>query len=103
MDVIENGIISLKKASRHCNIPITSLFDHLYVKTRFKKPKLEGMLIVKEDQAMVVWDFSMQKVGLSISLQHFKMKVAKLTQTRPTPFFRAIPRTFWYEFKRRHP
>jgi hypothetical protein len=75
----------------------------LFFKTRLKKPKLEGMLIVKEDQAMVALDFSMQEVGLSISLQHLKMKVAKLTQTRPTPFFRAIPRTFWYEFKRRHP
>jgi hypothetical protein len=41
------------------------------VKTIFKKPKLEGMLIIKEDQAMVAWDFSMQEVGLSISLQHF--------------------------------
>jgi len=73
------------------------------MKTIFKKPKLEGMLIIKKDQAMVAWDFSMQEVGLSISLQHFKMKVAKLTQTKPTPFFIATPRTFWYEFKRRHP
>jgi hypothetical protein len=103
MEVIENGIISLKKANRHCNIPITSLSNHLYVKIRFKKSKLEGMLIVKEDQSMVAWDFSMQGVGLSISLQHLKMKVAKLTQIRLTPFFTAIPRTFWYEFKKRHP
>jgi len=29
MDVIENGTTSLRKASKHWNIPLTSLFDHL--------------------------------------------------------------------------
>jgi hypothetical protein len=32
------------------------------------------------------------------------MKVTKLTQTRPTPFRRRVPRTFWwYWFKKRRP
>ncbi len=49
IDAIENGTISLKKASMHWNILLTSLFDHLYGKTRSKKPRLWGVLTLKED------------------------------------------------------
>jgi hypothetical protein len=58
----------------------------LYGKTRSRKLRKVGVLTVKEDQAMVTWVFSMQEVGLSISLQQLKMKMAELTQTRPAPF-----------------
>jgi len=52
---------------------------------------------------MVVWVFSMQEVGLSISLQQLKMKVEKLTQTRLMPFQKGVPRSSWqYWFKRRN-
>ncbi len=37
MDVLENGPTSLKKAIKHWNTLLTSLFDHLYEKTKFKK------------------------------------------------------------------
>ncbi len=53
MDVIENGTISLKKASTHWNIPFTSLSNHLYGRTRSRKLGPIGMLTIKEDQAMV--------------------------------------------------
>ncbi len=46
MDAIENGTTSLRKASRHWNIPFTSLFNHLYGKTRSKKPRLTSVLII---------------------------------------------------------
>jgi hypothetical protein len=49
MDAIENGIISLMKASRHWNIHLTSLFNNLYGKTRFRKLGLVGMLIIEKD------------------------------------------------------
>jgi hypothetical protein len=49
IDAIENGTTSLKKASRHWNILLTSLFDHLYEKTRSKKPRLWGVLTLEED------------------------------------------------------
>jgi hypothetical protein len=49
MDAIENGIISLRKASRHWKILITSLSNHLYVKTRSKKPGQASVLLVKKD------------------------------------------------------
>jgi len=49
MDAIENGTTSLMKTNRHWNIHLTSLSNHLYGKTRFRKPKLIGMLIVEKD------------------------------------------------------
>ncbi len=86
MDAIENGTTLLTKTSRHWNIPLTLLFNHLYGKTRFKKPRLVGMLTIKKDQVVVAWVLSMQEVGLSIHFQQLKMKMVKSTQIRPTPF-----------------
>jgi len=57
MDAIENGTTSLKKVSRHWNIPFTSLSDHLYGKIRSKKPRLACMLTVEEDHVMIAWVF----------------------------------------------
>ncbi len=67
MNVIENGTTSLRKASRHWNIPLTSLFDHLYGKTRSTKPRPTCVLTIEEDQAVVAWVLSMQEVGLPIT------------------------------------
>ncbi len=53
MDVIENGKISLKKASRHWNILITSLSNHLYGKTRYNKPRPLAILTIEEVQVVV--------------------------------------------------
>lgn len=44
MDAIESGITSLKKASRHLNIPLISLSNHLYGKTTFRKLGPIGVL-----------------------------------------------------------
>jgi hypothetical protein len=49
MDAIENGTTSLRKASKHWNIPLTSMFGQLYGKTRSKKPRLTSMLTTEED------------------------------------------------------
>jgi hypothetical protein len=68
MDAIKNGTTSLRKASRHWNIPLTSLSDHLYGKTRLRKPGPTNMLTIEEDQVVVAWILSMQKVGLLICL-----------------------------------
>jgi hypothetical protein len=55
MDVVEGGIISLRKASRHWNIPLTSLSNHVYGKTTFRKLGLVGVLTKEKNQVMVVW------------------------------------------------
>jgi hypothetical protein len=48
MDAIERGITSFEKANRHWNRPLTSMSSHLYGKTRSKKARPIGVLIVKE-------------------------------------------------------
>jgi hypothetical protein len=68
MDAIENGTTSLRKASRHWNILLTSLSNHLYGKTRFRKHGPTNMLTIEEDQVVVAGVLSMQDVGLSIRL-----------------------------------
>jgi hypothetical protein len=49
MDAIENGIILLRKASKHWNILLMSLSDHLYGKTKSKKLAPIGVLALEED------------------------------------------------------
>jgi hypothetical protein len=38
----------------------------------------------------------MQKASLSINLQQFKLKVAKITQTKTIPFRDGIPKDSWW-------
>jgi hypothetical protein len=49
LDALENGTTSLKKVIKHWNIFLTSLFDHLYEKTRSRKLGPIDVLIVEED------------------------------------------------------
>jgi hypothetical protein len=70
--VDENETISLKKANRHWNIFFISLFNHLYENTTRSK-KLESIIIsvltIEEDQVVVAWVLTMQKIRLSIDQQ----------------------------------
>jgi hypothetical protein len=46
----------------------------------------------------------MQECGLFITLQQLKMKVAEVTQTKPTPFKNGMPiESWWHWFQNRHP
>ncbi len=49
MDVMENGIISLKRANKQWNILLISLSNHLYGKTRTRKPGPIGILTLEEN------------------------------------------------------
>jgi hypothetical protein len=55
-----------------------------------------GVLMAKKDVKVIKWTLTMQKCGLSINLHQLKMKVAKLTQTRPTLFQNGIPSNSWW-------
>jgi hypothetical protein len=96
VDAIENETTSLRKASRHWNTPLTSLSNHLYGNTRSKKLGPTCVLIIEEDRVMVGWVLSLHEVELSINIQQLKMKVAELTQTRPTPFRGRLLETSWW-------
>jgi hypothetical protein len=49
MDVVENGTISLRRASRQWTIPLTSFSNHLYGKTRTMILGPIGILTLEED------------------------------------------------------
>jgi hypothetical protein len=53
MDVVENGTISLRKASKQWNISLTSFFNHLYGKTRTRELGPIVILTLKEDKVVV--------------------------------------------------
>ncbi len=78
MDVIECGITSIKGAIKFWGIFVISFFDHLNGKTRSRKIGPLGVLAKEEGQANVAWVLNMQECGLSITLQQFKWKVAKV-------------------------
>jgi hypothetical protein len=68
MDVIESGRTSLRQTNRHWNIFCTSLSYHLNCKTRSRKCGPSCVLREKEDEVVIAWTLTMQKVGLSITL-----------------------------------
>jgi len=70
MDVVENGKTSLKKVNRHWNIHLTSLFNHLYGKIKFRKLGLGGCASNRKRLSCGFLGFSLQKVRHSISLQY---------------------------------
>jgi hypothetical protein len=81
------------------NLDVSSFVSNFF----FRKTRLADVLIAKEDQVVVFWVSAMQDVGLLINVQQLKMKVAKFTQTRSTPFQGGVLRTsLWYWFKCRH-
>jgi len=49
MDAFEKGITSLRKASRHLNIPLTLISNHFYGKKKSKKTRLASVLTIEED------------------------------------------------------
>jgi len=86
MDVVERGHTSLKKASMYWNIPFTSLLDHLNGRSKSRKEGPQGVLIEVEDGTIVSWVLNMQNASLFVTLQQFKLKVVKVTQTKSMPF-----------------
>jgi hypothetical protein len=65
-------------------------------KIRLKKQGPQGVLTNQEDETLMAWILGMQECKLSITLHQLKMKVAKFTQTRPTPFKNGIPKNSWW-------
>ncbi len=62
---------------------VAPLSNHLNGKTRPRKQGTQDVLMNETDTLMVVWMLGMQECGLPITLQQLKIKVVKLTQTRP--------------------
>jgi len=65
---------------------LTSFLSHINGRAITRKIGLQGVLTNEEDGTIVTWVLNMQIVGLSITLQQFKLKGVEITQTRPMPF-----------------
>jgi len=59
-----------------------------------------GVLMEEEDVTIYKWTLIMRECGLLISFNQLKLKVAKITQTKVTPFRNGIlGKTWWRWFK----
>jgi hypothetical protein len=100
---VKRGIMGLRQAARAHNIPPSSLYDHLTGKIK-KRKRGQGVLSQEEEALVVEWILKTQEEGHSVTIQQLKLKVAEITQSRPTPFTKGIPGpTWWKLFKARHP
>ncbi len=59
MDEVERCFFFLRGVNKFWGIPITSLFDHLYGKTKNKKIGPPSVLIEEEDETIITWVLSM--------------------------------------------
>ncbi len=55
---------------------------------------LQGVLTNEEDGAIVTWNFNMQMVGLSITLE--LLKGVEITQIRPMTFQDGVQGSSWW-------
>jgi hypothetical protein len=67
-------------------MPLSFLSDHLNGCTHSKKMGPPRVLIEKGDAIVYKWTLAMGECGLLISLNQLKLKVAKMTQIKVTPW-----------------
>jgi hypothetical protein len=68
MDIVERSITSLQEANKFWGISVTSLFDHLYGKTRSKKIGPPGVLTKEKEEVIVAWVLNIEECGVSLTL-----------------------------------
>ncbi len=63
-----------------------------------------GVLLEREDAAVMAWTLTMQKFGFNVTLHQLKLKITKITQTRLTPFKDGVLiDSWWCWFQNKHP
>jgi hypothetical protein len=103
IEMIEGGT-KILTAAKAVNIPASSVRDHLFGKRKGRKRGRERILNDEEENDLKNFLQRMQNSGHPLTPAQLKMKVAQLTQTRPTPFVDGIPGKSWMKrFRRRHP
>ena len=103
MNTIEIGAAIIVVA-RHFDIPRSSPADHLEMRTRSRKRGLATVLNNNEEWALESYMLSMVEYGHPLTTDQLRLKVALITQERPTPFTNGIPWCGWLQwFKNRHP
>ena len=103
MEAVEEGAC-IKTAARFYGIPPSSLTDHLIGRCQGRKRGPPPVLTVDEEAALETYMIDMANYGHPLSTEQLKLKVALMTQERPTSFTDGIPGRGWLRwFKKRHP
>ena len=103
MDAVESGAF-IGAASRFYGIPKTSLSDHVNGRCRGRKRGPQPVLNQEEVDALETYMREMAEYGHPLTTEQLKLKVALLTQERPTPFTNGVLGNSWLMwFRNRHP
>ena len=103
MDAVEDGA-ALKTAARFYGIPPSTLSDWISGRSLTGKRGPPSVLSTEEENALEDYMVQMADYGHPLSMEQLRLKVALLTQERPTPFTNGIPGPAWARwFKKRHP
>ena len=102
MDAIEGGA-PLKMTTCFHGIPPSTLTDPLSGRSLSGKCGPPSIFLVQEEKVLEEYMIEMIDLGHPLSIEQLHLKVALLTQKRPTPFTNGIPRPAWLRwFKKRH-
>ena len=102
MDAVE-GDAPLKMAACLYGIPPNTLSDHLSGHSLSGKRGPPSVLSSQEEKLLEEYVIQMANLGHPLSMELLRLKVALLTQERPTPFTNGIPGSAWVRwFKKRH-
>ena len=103
MDAVEGGA-ALKTAARFYGISPSTLSDRVSGRSLTGKRGPPSVLSTEEKNALEDYMVQMADYGHPLSIEQLRLKVALLTQERPTPFTNGIPGPAWARwFKKRHP
>ena len=105
MNAVTNDGMKMRAASRAFGVPISSLQDHIYGKTRSKQRGKTATLKPEEEKKLVDYVFKMQELGHPLTPAELRLKVALATQSRKTPWSATgVPGKGWlWRFRGRHP
>jgi hypothetical protein len=94
----------IRQVARLFDIPTSSLSDHVNGRTLTRKRGPTSVMTPEEESQLVQYAMKMADLGYPLNLGQLKIKVAEMTQDRPTPFIDGVPGGSWVKwFRRRHP
>jgi hypothetical protein len=76
-------------------IPTSSVRDHYIGKTKGRKRRPAGILTPGEEADLKTYLLKMHSLSHPLTRDQIKLTVARITQSRPTPFINRIPGNGW--------
>jgi hypothetical protein len=99
-----NEGMSIQLATKLARIPALSVRDHYTGKTRGRKRGPAGILTTKEEEDLKLYLLKLHNLGHPLTRNQVKLTMARVTQSRPTPFKNGILGNRWMRwFLNRNP